>query len=211
MRHHVIVKSLFLLWAVTAGSAVLAQTLENEFTPYLGYRMGGSFEATDNLGRFNIADADSYGFIVNVMTRNQALYEFIYSKQETSARYDRPGQDNPDIGLELESYELGGVYEFDGQMVRPYVSATVGATRASVRSAETESDTFLSGSLGLGIKIRPDDRVGVRFEVRLRGILVSSSSRLFCSTGTGGSGCSVTLAGNAVGQVETFGGVVIRF
>ena len=211
MRHHVILKTLFVLLTLSAGSATLAQTFENEFTPYLGYRMGGSFEATDSLGRYNVADADSYGFIVNFMTRNQAQLEFIYSKQDTVARYDRLSQNDPEVGLELESYELGGVYEFRGQMVRPYVSGTVGATHVSTRSLESRSDTFLSGSFGLGVKIRPDDRVGVRFEVRLRGVVVSSSSGLFCSTGTGGSGCSVTLAGNVVGQVETFGGVVFRF
>jgi hypothetical protein len=96
-------------------------------------------------------------------------------------------------------------------MLRPYIAGTVGATRVRTRSAESQSDTFLSGSFGLGVKWRPDDRVGVRFEVRLRGIMVSSDTALFCSTGTGGGGCSVAIAGDIVGQVETFSGLVFRF
>ena len=211
MRHHPIAKILFVSFALAAASTAPAQAFENEITPYLGYRTGGSFDASNIPGRYNISDAESYGLIVGFTTPNQAQLEVHYAKQETDARFDRVTPNDRDVDLDLETLEVGGIYEFNGRLMRPYVSGTVGATRVGVRSTESRSDTFLSGSFGLGLKYRPDDRVGARLEVRLRGIVVSSSTGLFCSTGTGGSGCSVAIGGNVVGQVETFAGLVFRF
>ena len=208
---HTIAKMLFVLLALSGGSSALAQLLENEITPYMGYRTGGSFDATNVPGRYNVSDSDSYGLIVNFMSRNAMQWEVLYSKQETDALFDRIGTNDPEVGLDLESLELGGVYEFNGDLFRPYVAGTVGATYARTRSTETRSDTFLSGSFGLGVKYRPNDRIGARLEVRLRGIVLSSNSSLFCSTGSGGSGCSIAIGGNVVGQVETFAGLTFRF
>lgn len=211
MRHIVIAKTLFALLALSAGPAAHAQMLDNEITPYLGYRTGGTFDATNIVGRYEISDSDSYGLIVNFMSRNQTQFELIYARQETDADFLGVGLNDPDVGLDLQTLELGGIYEFDGQMFRPYVAGTVGGTYARSYSAEKRSDTFLSGSFGLGVKFRPEDRFGARLEVRLRGVLLSSNSSLFCSTGTGGGGCSVAISGSVLTQVETFAGVSFRF
>ena len=211
MHHNVFAKALIVVWLLVAGAATQAQTFDNEITPFLGYRTGGSFDAENRPGSYDISDDESYGLIINFLTRNQAQLEFLYSRQDTVVRFDRAAPNDPVVELELDSYELGGIYEFSGQMVRPYVAGAVGATHARTRSSGSESATYLSGSFGVGIKIRPDDRVGVRLEARFRGIVVSSNTGLFCSTGSGGSGCSVAVGGDIVGQLETFAGLVFRF
>ncbi|HEY5641314.1 MAG TPA: hypothetical protein VIS31_00435 [Woeseiaceae bacterium] len=115
------------------------------------------------------------------------------------------------VDIELHSLELGGVCEFEGQVARPYMAATIGGTHVKTRSIGSASDTFLSGSLGLGVRFFPEQRLGLRIEAGARGIPVSSSSRIFCETGGNGAICAVRLAGDTLGRVETFAGVSFRF
>ena len=51
----------------------------------------------------------------------------------------------------------------------------------------------------------------VREVARAYGVIVDSSTDLFCSTGPNANVCAVRLKGELVSQVETFAGVSVRF
>ena len=74
-----------------------------------------------------------------------------------------------------------------------------------------DSDTFFSGSLGVGLMVLPTNRVGVRLEARTHATLLRSDSDLFCESGPGGGLCAVAVNGDVLWQVEAFAGVVFRF
>jgi hypothetical protein len=96
-------------------------------------------------------------------------------------------------------------------MVRPYLAATLGGTHARARSTGSGSDTFWSGSIGLGLLISPSSRIGLRLEARAYGTLTSSNTDLLCQTGPDANFCAVRIQGEMLTQIETFAGVVFRF
>ena len=89
-------------------------------------------------------------------------------------------------------------YLFDGETVVPYLAFTLGGTHVRTRGADSEDDTFFSGSIGLGLRIWPESRVGLRVEARAYGTLVDSKSDIFCVSAPADevAGCAVRLAGD---------------
>ena len=115
----------------------------------------------------------------------------------------------PSVDLDIHVLQFGGTYQaMEYGILRPYVALTLGGTHVKT---DEDSDTFFSGSLGLGLQFNPDARVGVRLEARAYGTVTSSSSSLFSSTGPDQNVCAVRLEGNVLGQVEALLGVVMRF
>ena len=198
---------------LTMGFAVVASAAPPaaEITPYLGYRMGGSVETDEPAGSYDVADASGYGLIVNFLPRKNTRFELLYARQDTEAVFDGITVNDGTIDLELHSLELGGTYDFEGETVQPYLAATIGGTHIRASSSGTASDTFLSGSIGLGVRFFPASRLGLRVEARARGVLLASDTNLFCATGPDTAVCAVTISGDWLGQVETFAGVSLRF
>ena len=115
--------------------------------------------------------------------------------------------------MNVHYLQAGGTYQGDGDTFRPYLAATIGATHFDVKTAGFDSDTFFSFSLGPGLQFRPNERLGLRLEVRAFGTLVRSDSALFCVSNPGGgsAGCAITVAGEVLWQIQTMAGVVFRF
>ena len=135
----------------------------------------------------------------------------LYSKQQSEAEFSSATVNDSLVDIDLQILQLGGTYQFEGENARPYLAATLGGTHASARSRGSNSDTFLSGSIGVGVLISPNSRVGLRLEARAYGTLTRSSTDLLCQTGPVSSGCAVRIEGDLLSQVETFAGVVFRF
>jgi hypothetical protein len=95
--------------------------------------------------------------------------------------------------------------------VQPYLAATIGGTHVRASANGSESDTFFSASLGLGLLILPNSRVGLRLEARGHATFTNSSTNLLCVSGPDLNACAIELTGDVITQVETFAGVVIRF
>jgi hypothetical protein len=115
------------------------------------------------------------------------------------------------IDIDLQTLQLGGTYQFEGDRFIPYLAATLGATQARASSSGSADDTFWSGSIGVGVLISPHSRVGLRLEARAHGIFTNSSSSLLCESGPDVSGCAIRITGDLLTQIETFAGVVFRF
>lgn len=203
------------MWALTVMAAIsgapAAAEGNVELTPFGGYRFGGSFNVNDADGSYDVEDSSAAGFIVNWRHRDNTRWEIYYARQDTDADFDSPTINDPTLDVRTHLLQLGGTYQGSGDRVRPYLAATLGGTHVKVTSQGSESDTFLSGSIGVGVLFRPDARLGARLEVRGHGTLINSSTDLFCQTGPNLNVCALRVEGDVLWQIDTFAGIVIRF
>ncbi len=188
-----------------------AQEATTEITAFGAYRFGGTFEEDATDGSYELDDSPSFGLILNFRHKDPTQWEILYSQQQTEAAYSGATTNDPEVDVDLHVLQLGGTYQFEGEVARPYLAFTLGGTHVRTRSAESNSDTFFSGSIGVGMKFLPTSRVGIRVEARAYGTLVSSSTDLFCSTGPDLNVCAIRLEGRMLSQVETFAGITVRF
>lgn len=195
-----------------AGNALAASHGNGiEITPFGGYRFGGTFTAESSSGTYELDDASAYGLIVNFPHRANTQWEVLYSRQSANASFDTATINDPAVDVELHVLQVGGTYQGAGDNVRPYLAATIGGTHIKVRSRGSESDTFFSGSIGVGLQLMPASRFGLRLEARAYGTLTNSNTDLFCRTGPDLNICALRVEGDMLSQVETFAGFVFRF
>lgn len=184
-----------------------------EVTPIGGFRAGGSFEIEDSPDSYDIEDSASFGVILNFPHRQNTRWEVLYSQQSTEAEFSGTLDTEPVYDLDIHVLQVGGTYQFEGQAesVVPYLAATLGATHIKASAGASESDTFWSASMGLGLLISPNSRVGFRLEGRAYGTFTRSSTDLLCQSGPEGAQCAVRLDGDLITQFEAFAGIVFRF
>jgi len=197
------------LWSATA----LAQEepFDFEITPYGAYRFGGEFDQLDSDVSIDLDDSSSYGIIFNARHSPITQWEILYARQETSADTTGLGLSEPRLDLNIEYLHAGGTYLWDGDHVRPYLAATVGVTRVEVSNDGFDDDSFFSFALGLGLQLRPTERLGLRLEARTFGTLLDQDTDIFCMTGPNNNVCAVRIDGTVLWQLETFAGLVFRF
>ena len=212
-----VVRSSTILWLICAvvlcSSNAFAQSdaLETEFTIFGGLRAGGEISVEDSDAVYKAKDSSSYGLIWNTRHQRNTEWEVYFSRQQTEVELSDPFFILPGIDVDIYTLQLGGTYLFDGEGVRPYLAMTLGGTHAKADSENGGSDTFFSGSIGLGLKFREGERLGFRLEGRAHGVLVSSNSKLFCQTGPDDNICVVQIEGDLFSQFEAFAGVTLRF
>jgi hypothetical protein len=182
-----------------------------ELTPFAAYRFGGTFDVEQSDASYELDDSESFGMLFNVRQSANTQWEVLYSKQNTNARLRDGAGTSPSVDTDIHVLQLGGTYQGDGKTVRPYVAMTLGGTHVKTVANGSQSDTFFSGSIGLGVQIRPGERLGFRLEARAYGTLTDSSTDLFCQTGPDVNLCAIRIDGQIVTQFETFAGVVFRF
>lgn len=205
--------SVFFVFASLAAFAANAQEarLESELTAFGGIRLGGEIEVEESDAVYDANDSSSFGLIWNTHHKANTEWEVYFSQQQTEFELSDPLIVAPTVDLDLYTLQLGGTYLFEGESVQPFLSLTLGGTHVKTNADRGDSDTFISGSIGLGLKFRQGERLGFRLEGRLHGVLVDESSRLFCSIGPVENVCAVQVEGDMLGQFEAFAGVTFRF
>jgi hypothetical protein len=200
---------IILVWS----APVMAQedNFNFEITPYGAYRFGGEFEATTGNISIEVDDNSSYGLILNARHSPITQWEILYSHQETSADTLGLGLAEPVLDVDVDYLHAGGTYLWDGDHVRPFLSATLGITQIDISTPGYDSDSFFSFSVGLGLQVRPTDRLGIRLEARSFGSLLDSDTDLFCQTGPANNICAVRIDGTVLWQLEAIAGIVFRF
>lgn len=154
---------LILLPALTS-----AQESGVEITPFAGYRFGGTFESEEATAKYEMQDSSSFGLLLNFRHKGNTQWEILYSQQSSEALYSGTAGPDPLVDAEIHVLQLGGTYQGEGEMARPYLAATIGGTHIRTSSAGSGSDTFFSGSIGVGMMFMPASRVGIRVEARDR-------------------------------------------
>ncbi len=115
------------------------------------------------------------------------------------------------VSLDVDYFQLGGTYLFDGDRVRPYMVATAGAARYTPEPSDISAETYFAFSIGGGWKLFPSKRLGLRLEGRFYGTWLSGSGAIFCSSAPAASGCLVRASGNILWQWEMSAGASFRF
>lgn len=197
------------LWSSVA--AAQEQSFNYELTPYGAYRFGGEFNDADSDVSIELEDSSSFGLIFNAMHSPNTQWEVLYSRQETDAKTNGLGISDTSLNLSVEHLQAGGTYQWDEATVRPYLAATLGLSRVKVSNEGFSDDSFFAFSMGLGMQIRPTERLGIRLEARGFGTVLNSESDIFCKTGPDNNFCAIRIDGTIMWQLETFAGLVFRF
>ena len=209
--------TLLLLLAATTPAAADEKLHGIEITPFAAYMFGGSFQSDTSSGSattqdIDIDDAGNYGLIVNWPADPNTEWEIYLSRQSTSL--ETAGLFPPDepalTDMDITYLQVGGTYYFDGERARPYIVATVGASRFEPSDSAFDSENFFAFGIGGGYKLAPTSRIGVRLEGRVLGSLVSSDSGVFCRSGSTANSCLVAVSGSVVWQWEVLAGLVFR-
>ena len=182
-----------------------------EITPYLGARFGGTIEDAATEAEAELDDAGAAGLILDLREGPNTQWELIYARQSTEADVSELAFAAPALDVEVESLQIGGTYQGNGARYRPYLAAAIGGTRLTPTLADVDGDTFWSFSIGSGVQLFPESRVGLRLEARLWGTLLDTDTDLFCQSGPAGGLCAVQVDSSVLWQFEAFAGVVVRF
>ena len=91
------------------------------------------------------------------------------------------------------------------------MAATAGAAHFSPRLPGFGAETYLSGSLGGGLQLRADKRLGVRLEGRVFGTFLDHDGEIFCNTSGETNDCALIVDSELLIQWQVGAGVVFRF
>lgn len=204
---------LALLALAAAAPSASAEGIRAEFTPFIGYRLGGGFDAVAPDGTVtkavDVEDGSAWGIDVGVYARPDAFYELLYSTQTTGLDSRDPVLGSVDVTTEY--YQFGGTAFFAGEAwAVPFLSLTAGATRFSANKGYG-SDTKFSASLGGGLRLPFNDNLAATLGVRGYLTFVQSDTQFFCVSGGGDSGCLVRSSGSTFFQGEATLGLTVRF
>jgi hypothetical protein len=212
MNHRLLgITAILIAFVLTAQDVAAEQGPRFELTPFIGYRVGGSFEDEDTGESVDLDDNASYGLIFNIVEKAHTQYEFSWSHQDTSVDLTDAGGNPAKLDLDIDFFQLGGTYLFDGNFARPYMVATLGAAHYRSKSGASESDTYFAFSVGGGWKLWPTRRFGLRLEGKYYGTLVESNSNIFCGSSPNNAGCLIQTSGKILSQWEVMAGGVFRF
>lgn len=181
-----------------------------ELTPHTGYRLGGDFDQNDG-AQVDLGESDAKGILFNVRASANTQWEVLYARQDTKLEPVNGVAGGASLDLDIEHLHFGGTYLFDGRLARPFLALTVGVARFDPSLDAGGGETYFSGSLGGGVHLRADKRIGVRLEGRLFANLVDNDGDLFCSTGPEENVCALAGDGSILYQWEARAGIVFRF
>lgn len=190
-----------------------AEAGDIEITPYGAFSIGGTFSDSAAVADVSLDDSASFGILLNFRDGPNTQWEILYSRQAADADVTTSQAAQLAVDIDVHYLQGGGTYQGDGNIVRPFLSATLGATHFDVKSSGYDSDTFFSFSLGPGLQIRPNERIGIRLEARIFGTLVQSDSNLFCISDPASmsAGCALRVDGEVFWQTQLMAGLVFRF
>ena len=178
-----------------------------EVAPLTGHRYGGSFKDTNTLSRFELAEAGSFGLLLDFDSEPDKQIEVFLSRQDTQLATAGTFTGNPLFDLTIDYYHIGGLYMVPaGERVRPFVSGTLGLTRMAPKRADLTTENRLSLSLGGGAKIFLTKSLGLRFDVRAIYTALNADTSVFCS-----GGCTIKVRSNGFVQTEAGAALMMRF
>jgi opacity protein-like surface antigen len=166
-----------------------------------------------------IEPKDSFGYSLNLgyFVNDQTEVGFLFSQQKTTLTV--LGTNDREIGdMSLDNYHGYVAYNAGDSdaTVRPYVLLGLGATRygsvpfsVGAVTGETQSNTQFSTTWGVGVKIFPGPKFGVKLGARWTPTYIKSDSEgWWCDPYWG---CYVVGDAQYSNQFEFAGGFVIRF
>lgn len=207
--------SALLLGALSTAPAMAADpALRYAFSPFASYAMGGNFQEQDGDLEFEVESSAAYGFTLNGPAGKNwpdGLWEFLYTHQGTEVDTQGSFVGNSLVDIDIDYYQFGGVYFFEGDRTRPFIGMTLGMSRFDPRPDEFSAEEFFAASLGGGVQLNATGRLGVRLEGRVYTTFIDSNSTIFCASDFGAASCLIVVDSSALVQWEARAGLVFRF
>lgn len=187
-----------------------AGQLEQQFevSPFIGYRVGGSFRLIDTGQDLELDDHGSFALTLDARADESRQYELFYGRQSTVLR---AAAFSP-TGIRIEYLQIGGTVVADeAWRVKPYLAGGLGITRFNPAPGLGQEDTRVSASLALGLRVPLSQRFLLRFEGR--GLLtpVNTDTAIFCRSDQSGALCQVRVQGSVFWQFDFLAGVAYAF
>ncbi len=208
----------FLILIVLArpAHAQYVQIESFEVTPFVGARLGGTFDlrAEQTLqipATWN--DATSYGVSAGVRFDEFSLIEFRWTRSTSSLRFDAPlGSVAASLGdVTLNQFHADFTREFVIPEVKGLRSFLVGSVGATHLAGTHDGFTRFSFGFGAGLKQFLGSRFALRAEAQWLPILIDPEVSAFACGSVGPTGCLVVLTGPVTQQFELSVGPVVRF
>lgn len=182
-----------------------------ELTPFAGYALGGKFKDMTTGETVVLDDGDGFGLILNIRESANTQWEILYSRLSTQADTSTLPIGSPSLDLDVHYIQGGGTYIGAGEHARPFLAATIGAAHFDPGLTGLDDETFFAFSIGAGLQLRPNDRLGMRLELRAYGTLLRSDTDLFCQSGPTANTCAIRSEGTVLWQFQPLLGIVFRF
>jgi len=177
-----------------------------EITPFVGYRLGGSFSVIDTGQSVDLDDNVSYGLAFDVRADDNSSYEFFYDHQSTHMS----APSFPTTSLKVDYLQMGGTLVVNEDLkAKPYIMGGLGATRFT--PGQGSADTRFSLSLGGGLRLPVSKHFSVRLEGRGYFTFISSDTAFLCNSGESGAACTVRAHGSTFIQFGLLAGASYSF
>lgn len=181
-----------------------------ELTGLYGYQLSPSFDAETEYGSdllVKLGDSPTYGVVAGRLLRPGVRGEFSWRYQPTHVDVAGAGED-VDFDLYMHHFNLAVSYERGNPRVQGF--AVVGLGAAVAHPEESYDDSwFISFQLGLGLKFRLTELLGIRAESRMSVPIRLNEGGMWC-TNLGGCVAVVTDA-KAIAQFDFVAGPVLSF
>lgn len=165
---------------------------------FSGFRSGGNFEDALTGEKLDLDEGTSGGVVVRISQSSSTFIEILYTEQSTRTQAGGLFTGDPLFDMNVRYLHLGGIYELDDALNRPYVMASLGLTRFEPKGTSLESETRFSFGLGAGYLFPVTRSSNLRLEARAIGTAFNSAGELFCTNGR----CRITLDSDALWQAE---------
>ena len=90
---------------------------------------GGEFEQQNGSTKYELDEGNSAGLIFNIVARDvNTQWQLLYGQQSTNLKTPLTFDPSARLGMDVEYFQFGGTYLFDGDDMRPFVALTAGVT-----------------------------------------------------------------------------------
>ena len=200
-----IVASVVAVLVATSAEAG-AQTVE--IAPFGGYRVGGDFFELATGRTIDEDGAPGVGVLLDIdfgAGTSGLRFEGLLSREDVRVEVRRSLLDPPTlVRVEVDHILAGGIQEFGGDRVRPFLSGLLGVTRYA---APGDTEVRFAVGAGGGVKLFATRHLGLRLDGRAYVTFVDVDGSGVC----GGYGCLIRFRVSPVWQADFTAGVIFAF
>jgi hypothetical protein len=189
-----------------------------EINAFYGYMWTWSRSVSYNLNSSSVdlKSTGYYGGSLDIVLRPDTQLTLMFSTQPTDLQIKGGTFGNTTtVGkMDVQYYQIGGLYGVPRGKVFPFTMFTLGATRYHLKDVNVSEFPGLVGGdewkfsmqFGLGAKFYASERLGLRIQGTLPLTFFSSGFGFGC----GGGGCGGTVGGTGLAQTGVSGGLFLN-
>jgi hypothetical protein len=191
---------------VTAACNARLAAQPIEIAPAGGYRFGSDLFENAVAHRVDADGAPLAGIVFDVTTSPGIQFEALFTRQQGTVTVVDPVGPPARFRVTIDNWQAGGLQEFSGGRVRPFLTGVLGLTRFA---AEAESEWRFTLGAGGGAKLFATRHVGVRLDGRVFATFVDADTVAVACNSANGT-CFYALRLSLAWQAEFTAGLVVR-